>query len=58
MIAVTKWLTIVFKGVDISKPMYWYQNLTPTKRKFVFYGLQIKWVMIGVTVVRKESGKP
>jgi hypothetical protein len=57
MISITKWFSIVFKGVDISRPAYWYQHLTPTKRKFVFFGLQIKWVMIGVVVVKKDEKK-
>ncbi len=49
MIHIAKWLTVVLRGVDIWKVASYYHH-TPTKRTFKFYGLQIGWVMIGVTV--------
>jgi hypothetical protein len=53
MISIAKWLTIVYRGVWLNSVMHVYQDVTPTRREFIFYGIQIKWVMIGVTIVKK-----
>ena len=45
-------ITIV-PGVRLNPVIHLYQHLTKTRREFVFYGVQIGWWMIGVTVVRK-----
>lgn len=52
MIHISKWITFVFRGIDVLRVATYYTE-TPTKRTFKFYGVQIGWVMIGVTVARK-----
>lgn len=42
----------VWRGVNVGKAMDYYKN-TKTKRTFHFYGVQIGWWMIGITISRQ-----
>jgi hypothetical protein len=44
----------VYRGVNIGNIANIYRE-TSTKRKFMFYGIQVGWVMFGFTIARKAK---
>lgn len=55
MISISKYFSIIFDGVDLYKTISFANQFKNGRRIFRFYGVQIGWWMIGVTVAERAK---